>query len=88
MSLPLTFADPITLALIGTGLGGLAGAGSAAYSIFGPKPKAPSMPAPAPPTQSPTGQPTAPTSGTGPSFLAAAAAPGQGQLGQKSLLGQ
>ena len=85
--IPLTFADPVTLALIGTGIGGLAGAGSAAYSIFGPKPKAPSMPTPAPPAQSPTTGIQAPST-TGPSFLAAAAAPSQSQLGQKSLLGQ
>lgn len=81
--------DPITLAALGAIGGGLAGAGSAAASIFGPKPKAPGMPAAAPPVQSPTGSQTSNTGTTqGPSFLAAAASPSAMQLGSKSLLGQ
>ncbi len=81
--------DPITLAALGAIGGGLAGAGSAAASIFGPKPKAPGMPAAAPPVQSPVGSQTSNTGTTqGPSFLAAAASPSAMQLGSKSLLGQ
>ena len=80
-------ADPVSLTLMGTLLGGLGGAGSAAASIFGPKPKAPTMPAAAPPVQQPMGEQTNNQSG-GPSFLSAAAAPSALQLGSKSLLGQ
>ena len=73
-----------------SGIAGLIGAGSVAAQVFGPKPKAPSMPAPGQPAQTPTGsQTTAATGAGGPSFLAAAAAPpSMGSLGQKSLLGQ
>lgn len=72
-----------------TALGSLAGAGAAAYSAFGPKPSVPSAPAAAPPIQAPTGSQTSNVSGTGPSFLAAAAAPAANQsAGSKSLLGQ
>ena len=79
--------DPASLAAIGLLVGGLGGAATAATSIFGPKPTAPSMPAPAPPIQSPTGSPNANSqTGPGPSFLAAAATPQQ-PAQQKSLLG-
>lgn len=83
--------DPITALAIGVGI---LGAGTVATQAFAPKgqtatPTPPPAPqAAAPPVQSPTG-----TAGTfktgqgGPSFLGAAAAPGQQQLGQKTLLG-
>ena len=82
--------DPVTLTALGTILGGLGGAGAAAATIFGPKPKAPQMPTPAPPVQSPVGnQDTNATGQSGPSFLAAAAAPqSNNTAAQKSLLGQ
>jgi hypothetical protein len=83
--------DPVTLTMMGTLLGGLGGAGSAAMSIFGPKAKTPDMPAAAPPVQQPVGTPggTSSTASQGtPSFLAAAASPSALQLGSKSLLGQ
>lgn len=88
MNFPLTFADPLTIGLVTAGLGALGGVGTAAASIFGPKPKAPSMPAPAPPVQSPVGNQGTNAAGPNPSFLAAAAAPQTGQTGSKSLLGQ
>ena len=53
-------------------------------------PAAPSTTAPAPsapPAQSPVGSPNSGGSSGGPSFLAAAAAPSQGNLGNKTLLG-
>ena len=81
-----TCADPVVLTAIGVGLSGLAGAGSLANSIFN-APKPPSMPAPAPPSQSPTGSPTTNANPTAPSFLAAAAAPQGGQTANKTMLG-
>ncbi len=84
--------DPATLAVltaVGTLTAGAGGAAAAANSILGPKPKAPGMPAAAPPVQSPVGSQTSNTGTTqGPSFLAAAASPSAMQLGSKSLLGQ
>jgi hypothetical protein len=81
--------DPITLTMMGTLLGGLGGAGSAAMNIFGPKPSAPKMPAAAPPVQQPNAPAQDQGQGSGqPSFLAAAASPSAMQLGSKSLLGQ
>lgn len=78
-----------TLALFGTIAGGAGGLATAANSIFGAKPAAPSMPAPAPPVQSPVGSQTGNMNpGAGPSFLAAAASPSGQQTGSKSLLGQ
>lgn len=88
MNFPLIMADPLTLGLLTAGLGALGGVGTAAASIFGPKPKAPSMPTPAPPVQSPTGNQSTNATGPSPSFLAAAAAPSTAQTGNKSLLGQ
>ena len=80
--------DPLTLAALATTA---MSAGSLANSIFN-KPSAPKMPAPAAPIQSPMGGPENNTQNTqgqsGPSFLAAAAAPSSTQLGAKSLLGQ
>lgn len=82
-------ADPITLALIGTAVGGLAGGVGTILNAGKSGPSAPGMPSPAPPVQNPVGSPTGNTSnGPGPSFLAAAAPPAAGSLGQKSLLGQ
>ena len=83
--IPLHYAEPATLTAIGLLAGGIGGLGTAAASIFGPKPKAPSMPSPAPPASQPQGQQISTPAGQ-PSFLAAAAAPAAGQ--QKSLLGQ
>ena len=80
--------DPVTLTMLGTIMGGLGGAGSAAASIFGPKPSAPKMPAAAPPVQAPVAPASTQDQGQGPSFLAGAAAPSAMQLGSKSLLGQ
>jgi hypothetical protein len=77
--------DPVTLTAIGAIAGGLGGLGTAAASIFGPKPKAPTMPAPSPPASEPQSQSLSTPAGQ-PSFLAAAAAPSAGS--QKSLLGQ
>lgn len=52
-------------------------------------PTAPTAPPPAaPPIQSPTGTSDTFKNASGPSFLAAAAAPSQAQQGAKSLLGQ
>ncbi len=83
------FADPITLTAIGTGLAGLAGAGTLAATLFAPKPKAPTAPTPAPPVLSPTGTQTSNAPQQGPSFLAAAVTPNTNQLsGSKTLLGQ
>lgn len=45
-------------------------------------------PPPAPPVQSPAGSTSTYKNASGPSFLAAAAAPSQAQQGAKSLLGQ
>ena len=80
---------PATAGVI-TGISGLLGAGSLAAQVFGPKPKAPTMPSPPPPATSPIGTPGGTGRGPGgPSFLAAAAAPpSQSQQGGKSLLGQ
>jgi hypothetical protein len=80
-------ADPVTLTMMGTLLGGLGGIGGAANSIFGAKPAAPKMPAEAPPVQAPVA-PASSQSNNSPSFLAAAANPSAMQLGSKSLLGQ
>lgn len=83
--------DPATLTALGTVatiIGGGAAAAGAATSIFGAKPKAPSLPGAPPPSQSPTGTPnTNAPNGVGPSFLAAAASPTAGQTGGKSFLG-
>lgn len=78
-------ADPLTLSLIGLGLGGLGGAAS----LFSPKPSAPTLPPMAPPVQPPVGDQSTNKTPAGPSFLAAAAAPQTNQTaGQKTLLGQ
>ncbi len=82
-----------TLALFGTIAGGAGGVATAANALFGAKSSgaaaAPSMPAAAPPVQSPVGsQSGSSQAGPGPSFLAAAAAPSAQQTGTKSLLGQ
>lgn len=78
-----------TLALFGTIAGGAGGLATAANSLFGAKPAAPSMPAQAPPVQSPLGSQTGSQGqGAGPSFLAAAAAPSGQHTGTGSLLGQ
>ena len=81
--------DPITLTAIGTALGGAAGVGSLAMSIAD-KPKTPNIPPAAPPIQNPVGTQTSNApSGNGPSFLAGAVTPQQGQTaGGRSLLGQ
>ena len=85
----LTLADPVTLTALGVGLSGLAGAGTLATQLFSSKPSAPSMPAPTPPSQTPTGTSSTNKVGSGPSFLAAAAAPPTAsQQGGKTLLGQ
>ena len=80
--------DPVTLTAIGIGVGALSGAGTLAATLLTPKPAAPSMPSPSAPSQSPTGTPDTNKSASGPSFLAAAAAPQQGQTANKGLLGQ
>lgn len=83
-------ADPITLALIGSGIGTLLGGGAAVASALGPKPSAPQMPTAAPPIQNPVGdQSTNKANPQTPSFLAAAATPAANQQsGAKTLLGQ
>jgi len=82
--------DPLTLAAIGAGVGGLAGVGTAVASALTPTPKVPTIPPAAPPVQSPTGTQTSNAANTsGPSFLAAAAQPTSSQTsGSKTLLGQ
>lgn len=80
--------SPIVHAIGGffTDVGHLIGGGGQAAA---PTPTAPAAPtATAPPVQSPVGTASTYKTGTGPSFLAAAAAPQQSQLGQKTLLGQ
>lgn len=85
--------DPVTITAIGLGVSALAGAGGVAASLIN-KPKAPSAPveAPAPSPQSqPQGTPSSAAPQQTPSFLAAAAGPGQANTtgGQgKTLLGQ
>ena len=87
--IPLLLADPISLTAIGSLIGGLAGAGGLAASVFGPKPKGPTMPSQPAPSQEPVGTPSTNKAAGAPSFLAAAAAPpSQAQVGGKSLLGQ
>lgn len=79
--------DPLTISLIGLGLG----AASGAASLFGGSsaPAAPTIPAAAPPVQPPVGDQSTNKSAQAPSFLAAAATPTQNQSsGAKSLLGQ
>lgn len=81
--------DPATLTALGIGLAGLSGAAGVATQLFSPKASAPSMPAPTPPSQTPTGTSSTNKVGSGPSFLAAAAAPPTaGQQSGKTLLGQ
>lgn len=81
--------DPATMMALGTIGGSLLGAVMSGRSA---QPTDITLPTPAPPVQSPTG--TQSSTGAqanttqGPSFLAAAAAPTAGQLGNKTLLGQ
>lgn len=86
--IPLLLADPATLTALALGGSALAGLGTTAATLFN-QPKAPAQPGPTPPASTPTGTPSTNKSATGPSFLAAAAAPPQsGQTGGKTLLGQ
>lgn len=87
MNVPLTLAiDPLTISLLGLGLGAIGGA----TSLFsGGAPEAPAIPPAAPPVQPPVGDQNTNKSAQAPSFLAAAATPNQNQSsGAKSLLGQ
>jgi hypothetical protein len=84
---PILALPAALIPLIAAGVGAAASVGSA---LLSPKPKQPPAPIvpPAPaPIQQPQGTPPQTQSGT-PSFLAAAAAPQQQQMGGKSLLGQ
>jgi hypothetical protein len=86
----LVLADPASLTAIALGASALTGAGSLAAQLFSSGPKAPAMPAPTPPANTPVGTPSSNKGGVGgQSFLAAAAAaPGAQQQSGKTLLGQ